>query len=104
MVSRTWKKFESWCAWFIGGRRYPANTGDHIDVESDAVIAQCKYKKNLSHYELSMLALEMELYGRQADKLGVVLHQFPPGRGRQSPGLITMTWDVFDQYFCLRKE
>ena len=104
MNRRTWKKFESKCAWFINGKRYPANTGERVDVESKETVAQAKYKKALSHNELAALSDEMEVLGLSINKLGLVLHQVPPGRGKRTVEMVTMTWAMFDQYFCLRKE
>ena len=106
MHSETWKEFERFAAWFIGGRRYPANTGGRIDGESDIALVQAKKVRNLSHVLLTSLADEMAALGKEKGKIGVVIHQVPKSRGRGKQGipLITMTCEHFDEWFCLRKE
>jgi len=99
MTSNTWKKFERDAGRLIGATRFAANQGGRIDVEGERALGQCKYRRSLSHGELSRLAQEMDAEGRSQNKLGVVLHQVPPGRGRATKGLITMTWEQFDQWF-----
>lgn len=96
------KQFERECAAFVGGFRYPADTGGRVDVESQLVVAQCKKTKGLSHQQLANLALEMQREGYARNKLGVVLHQVPPGPGRKGIGLITFTWEMCDEYYSFR--
>lgn len=96
-------KFELECAEFIGGWRYPADTGGPVDVESELCVGQSRKRKGMSHPTLSQLATKIETIGFERRKLGVVLHQVPPGRGKQSVKMITMTWNTFDEWFCLRK-
>jgi len=103
MHSSTWKKFESDAAAFIGGKRYPANQGGPIDVESEFTIGQCKKKNNLSHSELAREVKKIQDLGFTMNKLGVVLHQTPRQKGTPPIPMITLSWDTFDEYFCLRK-
>ena len=102
MHNSHWKKFETSCAKFIGGQRFWSNSGERLDVESACAIGQCKLVKSLSHNVLSQLAKEMEREGKAKNKLGVVLHKVPAGSGNPTPHLITMTWDMFEDWFSLK--
>ena len=87
------KWFERKVAKFLGGERYPADSGGRSDVFTDELEAQCKYVKDMSHRELTDLAQEMQHHKK--GKHGFVVHQIPPGQGKQTPMLITMTAEVF---------
>ena len=43
----------------------------------------------------------MEVLGKERDRLGVLFHAVPPGRGRHNRiiPIISMTWTMFDDYF-----
>ena len=103
MPDKPWKGFERWCARFIDGKRYPANMGDRVDVESESALFQCKEVKNLSLNTLTLLAEEMAELAHQKNKVGGVLVKVRRGGGRQSVPLVVLTAPMFQQYFCLRK-
>ena len=102
MTKRHWKQFEAECARLIGGKRYWSNSGERLDVESPHAIGQCKLVKNLSHAALSKLVEEMHEEGSRKNKLGVVLHKVPGGRGNKTIPMITMSFVQFDEWFSLR--
>lgn len=98
-MSRTgWKRREREVARKIGGRRYPANTGGRVDVESDHLeseghVIQVKERKTLSLAQAEALALEMERVGAQKSppKLGTLWIKRSAGRGVPTPWLVVMT-------------
>ena len=97
MADKAWKHEEREVAHFLGGRRYAANTGGRVDVESDQYVAQCKNTKRLSLHELESLALEMEQIGSEKEKVGVVVVKRRAGRGAPTPLLICMTEAVWER-------
>ena len=86
-----WKKFEREVAALFGGRRFWANSGEALDVESSTVVAQCKLVKACSLEALTQLAETAERQGVQKFKAGVVAVKVRRGAGRKSPTLIVMT-------------
>lgn len=56
----------------IGGKRYPADTGGTIDVESSEFVVQCKHVRSLSLAALEALVLQATADGRAAEKDGAV--------------------------------
>jgi hypothetical protein len=91
----SWKRAERRAAQTIQGKRFWANSGEAIDVESDSYVAQVKEIARLSLHELETLALEAERQGFQRKKLGLVITKRRGGRGVETPQLITMTEAVF---------
>ena len=56
-MSRTaWKRREREAAKIIGGRRYPANQGGDVDVESSGYVCQVKERQTLPLAALEALA------------------------------------------------
>src|SRR5262249_52401789 len=97
-MSRTgWKARERECAAIVNGRRYPANQGGRVGVESDAHVCQVKERKVLSLAQLEALAVEMECLGMQKSppKSGVVMVKRSAGRGVPTPFLVVMTASTF---------
>ena len=97
MPDRAWKAQERRVARLCGGHRYPANSGDRVDVEGPQVVAQVKHVRVLSLAALETLAAEMDGIGLERRKLGVVCVKRRAGRGCPTPGLVVMTERVWDQ-------
>jgi len=95
MTDKPWKATERDVAHFLGGRRYAANTGGRVDVESPTVVAQLKHVQRLSLAQLELLAVEMEEIGKERGKVGVVAVKRRAGRGRSTRTLIVMTEAAF---------
>jgi len=91
MPDRPWKAAEREAAALVGGRRYWANAGQEIDVESAGVVAQVKHRRVCSLAALEGLALEADRQGSQRAKIGVVLVKRRAGRGQPTPWLVVMT-------------
>lgn len=91
MSNPAWKKFERDVAALLGGKRFWANSGERLDVESDTAIAQCKLVKQMSLAELTALAEEVEREAAPKFKAGVVAVKLRRGRGRSSPMLLVVT-------------
>ncbi|MBI4636123.1 MAG: hypothetical protein HY727_07205 [Candidatus Rokubacteria bacterium] len=91
MADAAWKAFERDVAELLGGRRFWANAGERLDVESDGAIAQCKLVKRLSLEALSQLAEEVEREAASKFKAGVVAVKVRRGAGRKSPLLLVVT-------------
>jgi hypothetical protein len=91
MADRSWKKMERRSAALLGGRRFWANSGATVDVESDGIVAQCKEVSRMSLAALEALALEAERQGSQRQKVGLVLVKRRAGRGRSTPTLCVLT-------------
>lgn len=90
-----WKDHERACAGVIKGKRYPANQGGRVDVESDTIVAQVKERKEISFPEMGRLVAEMGAIGKERGKLGVLFVRHKAGRGFPSPGLVVMTHETF---------
>ncbi len=95
MPDKPWKQLEREVAHLLGGRRYPANSGGRVDVESPMVVAQVKHVRTLSLAALEALALEMDRIGQERGKLGLVIVKRRAGSGTKTPCLVVMTEDVF---------
>lgn len=97
MGNRPWKSAERRAAQLIGGKRYWANSGRSVDVESEGVVLQMKHVKRLSLAQLEALALEAERQGQQRTppKLGVLVTKRRAGKGNGTPYLITMTESTY---------
>ncbi len=90
-MDKPWKQLEREVAHLLGGRRYAANTGGRVDVESAQYVAQVKLVKTLSLASLEALAVELEEIGREGGKVGVGVVKRKGGRGRETPRLIVLT-------------
>ncbi len=95
MSDKPWKATERDVARLLGGRRYPANSGGRIDVESDTYVAQVKLVKTCSLASLEALAVEMAALGEERNKTGIVIVKRRAGRGTPTPPLVVMTEDAF---------
>ncbi len=95
MGNTHWKQFERDVARLLGGKRYPANSGGRVDVESAEYVAQVKHVRTLSLAALEALALEMDRIGQERGKLGLVIVKRRAGSGTKTPRLVVMTEDVF---------
>jgi hypothetical protein len=94
-MSKPWKAFERASATLLTGKRYWANSGESVDVESSFLVAQCKHVRVLSLAALEALALEAERQGSQRQKLGLVCVKRRAGHGRATPTLVVMTAATF---------
>ncbi len=95
MPDKPWKQLEREVAHLLGGRRYAANTGGRVDVESPTVVAQVKHVQRLSLAQLEELCVEMATLGREQGKLGLVTVKRRAGRGTPTPRLVVMTEGVW---------
>ncbi len=103
MSDKPWKQLEREVAHLLGGRRYAANTGGRVDVESPTVVAQVKHVQRLSLAQLEELCVEMAALGQEQGKLGLVTVKRRAGRGTPTPLLICMTEAVWKKRWA-RKE
>ena len=90
-----WKQFEREIARLLGGRRFWANSGERLDVESSTTVAQCKLVQRMSLDALTDLAEQAARDGLAKQKTGVVAIKCRRGRGRGSPTLVVMTAEVW---------
>ena len=95
MPDKPWKATEREVARLLGGRRYPANSGGRVDVESETVVAQVKHVQRLSLAQLEALAVEKAALGQEQGKLGLVTVKRRAGRGTPTPRLVVMTEGVW---------
>ncbi len=93
MSRRHWKQRERDVARKVGGRRYPANTGGRVDVESAHHLIQIKERKTCSMREAEAIAVEMERLATQKSppKSGTFWFKRSAGRGVETPWLVIMT-------------
>lgn len=85
IMSSQWKQMERNVAKLVGGKRYPANQGGRVDVESEDYVVQCKERKTLSLEALTQLVEEIESIAAAKDKQGIVAVKVRRGTGRPSP-------------------
>ena len=85
IMSNQWKQMERNVGKLIGGKRYPANQGGRVDVESDEYVVQCKERKTLSLEALTQLVEEIEGIAATKGKQGIVAVKVRRGTGRPSP-------------------
>ena len=91
MSSQQWKQTERDVGLIVGGTRYPANSGDRVDIETPLYVVQVKERKALSLEILTQLVEEMESIGKQRSKKGLVAVKVCRGKGRASPILIVQS-------------
>lgn len=94
-MSKPWKAHERRAAKLLGGKRYWANSGEAVDVESSAFVVQCKHVKSCSLAQLEILAVEAMRQGDQKSKVGLVYIKRRAGHGMETPALIVMTEAMF---------
>lgn len=95
-MANSWKTFEREIARLLGGRRFWANSGERLDVESPTFLAQCKLVRVLSLQSLTDLALEVERAAVPKAKLGLVAVKLSGHRGNTAmPTLLVMTAATF---------
>ncbi len=95
MADKAWKHEERRVAHLLGGRRYAANSGGRVDVESPTVVAQVKHVQRLSLAQLEELCVEMAALGEEQGKVGLVTVKRRAGRGIHTERLICMTEGVW---------
>lgn len=95
MGDKPWKVFEREVGALLNGKRFWANSGESIDVESDTAVAQCKHVASMSLNALAELAETAERQGRGKLKAGLVCVKTRPGAGRKATTLVVMTADVW---------
>ncbi len=103
MADKAWKHEEREVAHLLGGRRYPANSGGRVDVESPTLVVQVKHVQRMSLAQLEALAVEMAALGEEQGKIGVVVVKRRAGRGKETPGLIVVTEDAWRKLEWTRK-
>ena len=95
-MSRTkWKQRERDAAVIVGGKRYTANQGGDVDVESDGYVVQVKERRTLSLAALESLTVHIARVGQQKNKAGVVMVKRSAGRGTKTPWLVVMDAATF---------
>ena len=95
-MSRTgWKKSERDAASLLHGKRFPANQGGVVDVESDLYVAQVKSVKRFSLLKLERECREIERVGIPKNKIGLVLIKRSAGKGKETDWLVCMTAGMF---------
>lgn len=96
MSDKSWKAAERRAARLINGKRFPANLGGAIDIESSWAVGQVKEVQTLSLEGLTSLAMLAEQQGIGEGKSGFVFVRSHKGRGRNArPMLVVMTEKVF---------
>jgi hypothetical protein len=98
MGNKSWKQRERDVGELIGGKRYPANQGGLVDVESDRYVVQVKERKALSLGELTRLVEEIEGIAKQKGKKGLVAVKHRQGRGHPTQLLIVQSANQWRTY------
>ena len=98
MTNKPWKQFERDIGKLVGGRRYPANMGGGVDVESEELVVQCKNVRTMSLAALEKLAHEIAREGRESDKVGAVAIKRRAGAGTPTKTLIVFTEDAWREF------
>jgi hypothetical protein len=88
MGDKQWKKLERKVGELVGGKRYPANQGGLVDVESPNHVVQVKERKSLSLSEINRLVEEIEAIGRERGKVGLLAVKYRKGTGHPTDILI----------------
>lgn len=97
MSDKPFKALERVVADLILGKRWPANTGGPVDVESDRIVGQVKLLKRCSLEELTQFAETIALVGDDQDKHGVLFIKVRRGKGNQSPLLVVHTAEAWKE-------
>lgn len=74
----------------LGGKRFWANSGASLDVESETVVAQCKLVKTMSLSALHDLAVSVAAEGHDKGKVGLVAIKLRRGRGQKTMTLYVL--------------
>lgn len=104
MGDKDWKQLERDVGILIGGKRYPANQGGLVDVESPRYVVQVKHRRSLSLAKITKLVEQMHIVGRSKGKHGLVVVKLKKGRGKPSPMLVIQLadeWKVLNDAFIL---
>jgi hypothetical protein len=88
---KAWKQFETRVAKMLDGRRFWANSGEQIDVESEDCVVQCKNVVRMSLTALTQLAWDAERQGKVKGKTGIVAVKLRCGKGIETPVLFVVT-------------
>lgn len=88
MSDKQWKKLERKVGELVGGKRYPANQGGLVDVESKDFVVQVKERKSLSLAEINRLVEEIEGIARERGKTGLLAVKYRKGTGHPTELLI----------------
>ena len=97
MSDKPFKRFERETAELLGGKRYWANSGEALDVEGPTAVAQCKLVSRMSLEELTQLCEVAAAQGTAKGKLGLVAVKVRRGAGHPSPGLVVMTFAMWER-------
>jgi hypothetical protein len=95
MTDRAWKAMERRAATMLGGKRHWANSGQDVDVESGAFLAQVKHVRVCPLAQLERLAREAERQGTQKNKIGLVVVKRRAGKGLPTTPLVILTERMF---------
>ena len=79
----------------LHGKRFPANQGCAVDVESLLYVAEVKNVKRFSLLQLERECVEIERVGNLKNKSGLVLLKRSAGKGRETEWLVCMTAGTF---------
>lgn len=104
MADKAWKQLERDVGDLIGGKRYPANQGGFIDVESTDYVVQVKHRKSLSLEQITQLVEMIEGIGEAKHKKGLVIVKVKRGKGKPSPFLVIQSADQWKQKRVIPKE
>ena len=98
-----WKQFERDAAALIQGKRFWANSGERIDIESSWMRGQCKLVKTLSLNALTKLVEEMTFEQKPIDpatgqpKSGAVFVKCRRGCGQASEPMVCLSFTEFSR-------
>ena len=101
MGDKPWKQEERDAAKVFGTERFKANTGGPIDFESKSFVGQVKHVKTMSLKQLEDLAMEMEVHGAVAKKIGVVTVKRRGGSGKPTVRLVVLTDSMWGKLLTL---
>ena len=91
-MSRTnWKARERQAAAIVKGRRFPANQGGAVDVESADFCVQVKERRVFSLTQMETEAVEIDRVATQKNKCGVLMVKRSAGKGIETPWLFVLT-------------
>ena len=94
MARTTWKGVERDAAALVGAKRFWANAGSRLDVDSPHFAVQVKNPKTMALAELERLLDEMTLIGLDEGKIPLVV--IKRSAKRPTPLMVLMTAEAFD--------
>ena len=95
MARTTWKQIEREAAACLKAKRFWANEGGRVDIDSPFFACQVKNPKQLPLAELVRLVEEMQVLGIDTGRLPIVFVKWSGGAGRPSPLLAVLPADAW---------